>query len=88
MDNDLKNKTLPELEKLITDFDGKKYLAKYIFSFIHAKDALSLDDYLREHVELDAIVGRAKLFDLSVGTRLLFAKSIPICCACCQRRMA
>ena len=44
MDNDLKNRTLAELEKLVTDFEGKKYLAKYIFSFIHAKDALALDD--------------------------------------------
>lgn len=44
MDNDLKNRTLSELEKLVTDFQGKKYLAKYIFSFIHSKDAVCLDD--------------------------------------------
>ena len=44
MDNDLKNRTLSELEKLVTDFQEKKYLAKYIFSFIHAKDALAIDD--------------------------------------------
>ena len=44
MDNDLKNRTLTELEKLVADFQGKKYLAKYIFSFIHAKDALAIDD--------------------------------------------
>lgn len=43
MDNDLKNRTLPELEKLVTDFQEKKYLAKYIFSFIHAKHALTID---------------------------------------------
>lgn len=44
MDKDLKNKTLPELEELVLDLGGKKYLAKYIFSFIHSKDASSIDD--------------------------------------------
>ncbi len=44
MDNDLKNRTVPELEKLVTDFQEKKYLAKYIFSFIHSKDAVCIDD--------------------------------------------
>ncbi|HEG44084.1 MAG TPA: 23S rRNA (adenine(2503)-C(2))-methyltransferase RlmN [Phycisphaerales bacterium] len=44
MDMDLKNKTLNELEELVAEFGGKKYLAKYIFSFIHAKDAAEIED--------------------------------------------
>lgn len=44
MDMDLKNKTLNELEELVVEFGGKKYLAKYIFSFIHAKDAAGIED--------------------------------------------
>ena len=36
--------TLPELEELVLALDAKKYLAKYIFSFIHAKDAQSIGD--------------------------------------------
>jgi 23S rRNA (adenine2503-C2)-methyltransferase len=38
MDKDLKNKTLAELEQLVVATGQKKYLAKYIFNFIHAKD--------------------------------------------------
>ncbi|MHC5059565.1 MAG: dual-specificity RNA methyltransferase RlmN [Planctomycetota bacterium] len=44
MDKDLKNKTLKELEELVSDFGGKKYLAKYIFSFIHAHNAARIED--------------------------------------------
>ena len=29
---------------MVVDLGGKKYLAKYIFSFIHTKDAASIDD--------------------------------------------
>ncbi|MHC4121311.1 MAG: dual-specificity RNA methyltransferase RlmN [Planctomycetota bacterium] len=36
---DLKNKTLGELERLVVDLGGKKYLAEYIFHFIHVEDA-------------------------------------------------
>ena len=43
-DKDLKNKTLEELEEMVLALDGKKYLAKYIFSFIHAKSALDIAD--------------------------------------------
>jgi len=38
-EKNLKNKTLEELEEMVLALDGKKYLAKYIFSFIHAKSA-------------------------------------------------
>lgn len=37
IDKDLKNKTLDELEDVVVQLGGKKYLAKYIFTFIHAK---------------------------------------------------
>ena len=39
MDKDLKNKTLSELEDIVENFGQKRYLAKYIFAFIHCKDA-------------------------------------------------
>ena len=35
MDKDLKDKTPDELEKIVVDIGQKKYLTKYIFSFIH-----------------------------------------------------
>ena len=44
MDKDLKNKTAGELTEIVKQFGEKGYLAGYIFSFIHAKDAKSLDD--------------------------------------------
>lgn len=44
MDKDLKNKTVGQLEDLIEQLGHKKYLARYIFSFIHAKDAAKIDD--------------------------------------------
>ena len=43
MEKDLKNMTPGELEKLIEELGQKKYLAGYIFSFIHAKNADRLD---------------------------------------------
>jgi len=44
MDKDLKNKTMVELTELVKKFGGKGYLAGYIFSFIHTKDAEELND--------------------------------------------
>lgn len=44
MEKDLKNKTIEELEELVIELGGKKYLAKYIFSFIHAKNAENIDE--------------------------------------------
>jgi 23S rRNA (adenine2503-C2)-methyltransferase len=35
MTKDLKDKTLAELEEIVISFGGQKYLAKYIFRFIH-----------------------------------------------------
>ncbi|UCG57526.1 MAG: 23S rRNA (adenine(2503)-C(2))-methyltransferase RlmN [Phycisphaerales bacterium] len=37
MNTDLTDKTLEELEQTVLAFQQKKYLARYIFSFIHAK---------------------------------------------------
>lgn len=39
MNKDLKDKTLSELEVLIEELGQKKYQARYIFHFIHTKDA-------------------------------------------------
>ena len=39
MDKDLKNKTLGEIEEIVENSGQKKYLAKYIFTFIHCKGA-------------------------------------------------
>ena len=44
MNKDLKSKTIEQLEELVIDSGGKKYLAKYIFTFIHAQDAAGIDD--------------------------------------------
>lgn len=44
MDCDLKNKTRTELAELIRQFEAKRYLAEYIFSFIHAKDTADIAD--------------------------------------------
>jgi len=37
MNKDLKDKTLEELEQIVVEMGQKKYLAEYIFSFIHTK---------------------------------------------------
>ncbi len=39
---DLKDKTLDELERIVVDLGQKKYLAKYIFQFIHVEDATEI----------------------------------------------
>lgn len=44
MNKDLKDKTLDELERLVVDLGQKKYLAKYLFSFLHTKDARTIAD--------------------------------------------
>ncbi len=42
MSKDLKDKTLGELEQIVVDLDGKKYLAAYIFQFIHVESAVEI----------------------------------------------
>lgn len=43
MDKDLKSKTFEDIEDIVVALGGKKYLAKYIFSFIHSKDVVDID---------------------------------------------
>ncbi len=40
----MKNKTLGELREIVEKFSQKKYLAKYIFAFIHCKGAVEISD--------------------------------------------
>lgn len=44
MSKDLKDKTLDELERLVVELGQKKYVAKYLFSFLHTKNAQSISD--------------------------------------------
>lgn len=44
MNKDLKDKTPAELERIVTDLGGKKFLAGYIFGFIHTKNAPAISD--------------------------------------------
>jgi 23S rRNA (adenine2503-C2)-methyltransferase len=44
VDKDLKNKTLSELEDIVENSGQKKYLAKYIFTFIHSRGAADISD--------------------------------------------
>jgi 23S rRNA (adenine2503-C2)-methyltransferase len=39
---DLKDNTLGELERIVVDMGGKKYLAEYIFHFIHVESAAEI----------------------------------------------
>ena len=44
MSKDLKDKTLRELEEIAVEMGQKKYAGKYIFSFIHSKNARSISE--------------------------------------------
>jgi len=44
MDKDLKNRTHQELEQLAAELGEKEYVAGYLFSFIHTRDATTIDD--------------------------------------------
>ncbi len=44
MSKDLKDKTLRELEQIVVDLGGKKYLAAYVFQFIHVEDAVGISE--------------------------------------------
>ena len=44
MDRDLKNKSYNQLLDLATDHKQKSFCAKYLFTFIHQKDAAQIDD--------------------------------------------
>ena len=44
MDKDLKNQAFDQIEQLVADCGGKQFLARYLFSFIHAHHASRIDD--------------------------------------------
>jgi 23S rRNA (adenine2503-C2)-methyltransferase len=44
MDTDLKNKSYNELLELVVSHQQKPFLAQYLFTFIHQKDAAKIDD--------------------------------------------
>ena len=46
MSKDLKDKTPGELEQIVESLGGKKYLAEYIFDFIHTKDAEEISEIM------------------------------------------
>ncbi len=43
MNIDLKDKTIKELEQIVTGLSQKKYLARYIFQFIHAENVTDIE---------------------------------------------
>ena len=70
MSSDLKDKTLGELEQIVESLGGRKYLAGYIFNFIHAKDAEQITEItpiskaLREQlVEEGFFISRLSVLD-------------------------
>jgi 23S rRNA (adenine2503-C2)-methyltransferase len=62
MDKDLKSKTLAEVEEIAAKFGAKAYIAKYIFSFIHQKDALGIDDLTTLSKNLRTSLGESGYF--------------------------
>ncbi len=52
MDRDLKNKTLPELEKILNDLNEPKYISKVIFAWIHKKDQSDINKFSNISKEL------------------------------------
>jgi 23S rRNA (adenine2503-C2)-methyltransferase len=44
MNKDLKDKTLDDLEQLVMELGQKKYVGKYVFSFLHTKNAQAISD--------------------------------------------
>jgi 23S rRNA (adenine2503-C2)-methyltransferase len=70
MSSNLKDKTLGELEQIVESLGGRKYLAGYIFNFIHAKDAEQITEItpvskaLREQlVEHGYFISRLSVLD-------------------------
>ncbi|HBG78536.1 MAG TPA: 23S rRNA (adenine(2503)-C(2))-methyltransferase RlmN [Phycisphaerales bacterium] len=62
MDKDLKNKTLSELEQITAKFGVKPYIAKYIFTFIHQKDAADINSLTTLSKDLRASLTEAGYF--------------------------
>ncbi len=68
MSKDLKDKTLGELEQLVVELGQKKYLAKYLFSFLHAKGAQSIAE----------ITPLSKAFRDSLGAEGYFVSQLKV----------
>jgi 23S rRNA (adenine2503-C2)-methyltransferase len=67
---DLKDKTLDELERIVVDLGQKKYLARYIFHFIHVEDATHISQitplskaFREQLVRLDYAISRLTLLN-------------------------
>ena len=72
MSRDLKDKTPGELEQIMESLGGKKYLAGYIFHFIHTKDAEEISEITPlSKVFREQLAGQGYFISrLSVLTRL------------------
>ncbi|MDY0355012.1 MAG: 23S rRNA (adenine(2503)-C(2))-methyltransferase RlmN [Sedimentisphaerales bacterium] len=66
MNKDLKDKTLDELERLVVELRQKKYVAKYLFSFLHTKNAAAVSD----------ITPLSKAFRQTLGERGYFISQL------------
>ncbi len=88
MNKDLKDKTLDELEQIVVGLAQKKYLAEYIFHFIHAKDATDISqitplskDFRGRLAEQSYYISQLfilkKLTDKDSTTKYVFALSNP-----------
>ena len=83
MDLDLANKTLAELEQIAEKLGQKKYVAKYIFSFIHSKNTLDIsqitplskalrDQLLKQGYYISSLKTLRKLTDSDGTIKYLF----------------
>jgi 23S rRNA (adenine2503-C2)-methyltransferase len=68
MNYDLKSKTLDELERIITKAGQKKYIAEYIFTFIHTKGA----------ADVSQITPLSKLFRKQLDGKGFYISSLKI----------
>ncbi|NLZ03541.1 MAG: 23S rRNA (adenine(2503)-C(2))-methyltransferase RlmN [Phycisphaerae bacterium] len=66
MSKDIKDMTLGELERLVVELGQKAYQAKYIFSFVHAKNAAAVSD----------ITPLSKAFRETLGARGYFISQL------------
>lgn len=84
MSKDLKDKTLGELEQLVADLGQKKYLAGYIFHFIHVEDAAEIsqvtplskpfrEQLVKEGYHISRLAALDKLTDKDGTMKYVFA---------------
>jgi 23S rRNA (adenine2503-C2)-methyltransferase len=65
---DLKDKIRKEIEEIITKLDAQKYIAKYIFNFIHSKDVNDINE----------ITPLSKILRARLGSEGFFISNIKI----------